>query len=196
MGQNLDELFDVVDGQDRVTGQASRREVHARELWHRAVHVFVLNGKGEVFLHQRSLTKDSFPGLWTSSCAGHVAAGDEYDETALREMEEELGLRLSRKISPHKAAPTGESPHKAGSGDPTLQLQPLLKVDACRETGEEFVWVYAVRAEGPFALNPAEIQQGGWYSPADIDRWVAERPVEFAASFRFLWPRVRGALEA
>ena len=172
MGQNLDELFDVVDMQDRVTGQATRCEVHARELWHRAVHVFIVNGRGEVFLHQRSLTKDSFPGLWTSSCAGHVAAGDEYDETALRELEEELGWQ------------------------PTVQPERLLKIDACKETGWEFVWVYRAVGDGPFMLNPAEIRKGGWHALASVDRWLEQRPAEFAASFRYLWPRVRGALEA
>ena len=172
MGQNLDELFDVVDGQDRVTGQASRREVHARELRHRAVHVFIVNRKGAVFLHQRSLTKDSFPGLWTSSCAGHVAAGDDYDATAQRELEEELGWQ------------------------PKLQPERLLKIDARKETGWEFVLVYRAAGDGPFALNPAEIRKGGWYALAEVDRWLERRPAEFAASFRFLWPKVRGLLAA
>jgi isopentenyl-diphosphate Delta-isomerase len=173
MGQNLDELFDVVDALDRVTGQAPRREVHAHGLRHRAVHVFVVNKKGAVFLHQRSLTKDTFPGLWNSSCAGHVAAGDDYDETAVRELEEELGC---------------------GVGAPRPQLRRLLKIEARKETGEEFVWVYRAEAEGPFTLNKSEIQKGGWYAPAAIDRWLEKRPAEFAASFRFLWPRVKSEL--
>ena len=90
VGQNLDELFDVVDEHDRVIGQAPRHEVHARGLRHRAVHIFVVNRAGEIFLHQRSLAKDTFPGCWNSSCAGHVAAGDDYDTTVWRELDEEL----------------------------------------------------------------------------------------------------------
>lgn len=179
MGQNPEELFDVVDELDRVIGQAPRREVHARSLRHRAVHVFVVNRAGEVFLHQRSLAKDTFPGLWNSSCAGHVSAGDDYDETVERELEEELGCR------PAEAA---------GSGEPALQGRPtrLFKIEARPETGQEFVWVYRAEAEGPFALNPTEIQRGAWLAPAAIDAWVARVPEEFAASFVFLWPRVRG----
>lgn len=172
VGQDLNELFDVVDADDRVVGQAPRGEVHARGLRHRAVHIFVVNRGGEVFLHQRSLTKDSFPGLWNSSCAGHVGAGDDYDATAGRELEEELGCVPER-------APAR-----------------LFKVAACPETGAEFVWVYRVEAEGPFVLNPDEIQQGGWFAPAAIDRWVTERPREFATSFLFLWPQVRPHLTA
>lgn len=170
MGQDLSELFDVVDADDCVVGQAPRGEVHARGLLHRAVHVFVVNRAGQVFVHQRSLAKDSYPGAWNTSCAGHVGAGDDYDETAVREMEEELGWRLKE------------------------PAQRLFKVEAREETGREFVWVYRVEAEGPFELNPREIQRGGWFAKAEIDAWVAERPQQFATSFAFLWPLVRGRL--
>jgi len=172
VGQDLSELFDVVDEHDRVIGRAPRGEVHARGLRHRAVHVFVTNQAGEVFLHQRSLTKDTFPGLWNSSCAGHVGAGDGYDETVGRELAEELGWQPSR------------APER------------LFKVEARPETGAEFVWVYRAIGEGPFVLNPDEIQAGQWCALAAIDRWVAARPADFAASFVFLWPRVRTALTA
>lgn len=170
MGQDLDELFDVVDAEDRVIAQAARRDVHARGLRHRAVHVFVRNAAGRIFLHQRSLLKDTFPGRWNSSCAGHVAAGDDYDDTARRELEEELGLV------------------------PANAPRRLLQLRPCRETGEEFVWVYAVEAEGPFALNPREIDRGAWHTPAEIEAWIARAPEEFADSFVYLWPQVRGWL--
>ncbi|MBA4138131.1 MAG: NUDIX hydrolase [Opitutus sp.] len=170
VGQDLNELFDVVDEDDRVIGQAPRGEVHARGLRHRAVHGFVVNRAGEVFLHQRSLVKDTFPGLWNSSCAGHVGAGDDYDATMMRELAEELGCVPAR-------APVR-----------------LCKIEARPETGAEFVWIYRVEAEGPFQLNAREIQCGAWFGRAAIDAWVAERPQEFAASFVFLWPRVRGLL--
>jgi len=170
MGQNLDELFDVVDEQDRVTGQMPRREVHRLKLRHRAVHLLVVNRAGQVFLHQRSKTKDLFPGYWDSSAAGHVGAGEDYDGTAVRELEEELGCR------------------------PERPPQPLFKIEAREETGQEFVWVYRVDAEGPFTLHPDEIERGGWFTPAEIDRWLVERPEEIAPALLYLWPRVRGRL--
>jgi isopentenyl-diphosphate Delta-isomerase len=159
-----------VDADDRVVGRATRREVHARGWRHRAVHVFCVNAAGEVFLHQRSLTKDSYPGKWNSSCAGHVDAGEDYDAAVRRELGEELGLRP-------EAAP-----------------RPLLKIEARQETGMEFVWIYRVEAEGPFALNPDEIQRGGWHAPEAVDAWVARSSGDFAESFVFLWPLVRGRL--
>jgi isopentenyldiphosphate isomerase len=170
MTQNLDELFDVVDEQDRVTGQAVRREVHARGWRHRAVHLLVVNERGQVFLHKRSKTKDLFPGIWDSSAAGHVGAGEDYDGTAVRELEEELGCR------------------------PTRPPKPLFKIEARAETGQEFVWVYRVDAEGPFTLQIEEIECGDWFSPAAIDQWIAEKPHELAPAFLYLWPKARAML--
>lgn len=170
MGQNLDELFDVVDEQDRVTGQLARREVHRLKLRHRAVHLLVVNRAGQVFLHKRSMAKDKFPGFWDSSAAGHVGAGEDYDGTAVRELEEELGCR------------------------PEKPPQPLFKIEAREETGQEFVWVYRVEAEGPFVLHPGEIERGDWFSVAEIDRWLVERPQEIAPALHYLWPLARGKL--
>ena len=167
MGQNLDELFDVVDAQDRVTGQLTRREVHRRKLNHRAVHMLVQNQAGQVFLHQRSMQKDLFPGVWDSSAAGHVGAGEDYDETALREWEEEIGCR------------------------PAKPPQRLFKIEAREETGQEFVWVYRVEAEGPFVLQADEIERGDWFTVAEIERWLVERPQELAPAFAFIWARAR-----
>jgi len=167
VGQNLEELFDVVDESDRVTGQLVRREVHRLKLRHRAVHLLVTNRAGQVFLHQRSMQKDLFPGVWDSSAAGHVGAGEDYDGTARRELEEEIGCR------------------------PATPPQRLFKIEAREETGQEFVWVYRVESEGPFVLQADEIERGGWFTVAEIDRWIAERPQELAPAFRFIWPRAR-----
>ncbi|MBL9215047.1 MAG: NUDIX domain-containing protein [Opitutaceae bacterium] len=167
MGQNLDELFDVVDEQDRVIGQLARREVHARRLRHRAVHLLVQNRAGRVFLHRRSLRKDLFPGVWDSSAAGHVGAGEDYDGTAVRELAEELGCR------------------------PERPPERLFKIEAREETGQEFVWVYRVQAEGPFVLQPEEIECGDWFAVAEIDRWLARSPQEFAPALLYLWPWAR-----
>ncbi|MGB8170892.1 MAG: 16S rRNA (adenine(1518)-N(6)/adenine(1519)-N(6))-dimethyltransferase RsmA, partial [Chthoniobacteraceae bacterium] len=83
------EIFDVVDEGDRVIGQKSRFEVHRQKMLHRAVHIFVFNEAGELFLQRRSKWKDVHPLRWDSSAAGHVNAGQTYDETAPREIEEE-----------------------------------------------------------------------------------------------------------
>ena len=164
-----EEIFDVVNARDEVTGRAPRREVHARGLLHRAVHVLVFNARGEVFLQKRSLKKDRQPGVWDSSASGHVDSGETYDQTAVRELREEIGL--------HAAPP----------------LQRLVKIDACAETDAEFVWIYRCAAEGPFTLHPDEIETGGWFAPEFVTRWINEKPHEFASAFVLLWSQFLAA---
>src|SRR5580704_11707993 len=69
---SAEEIFDIVNERDEVVGQNTRREVHARGLWHRAVHVLVFNARGEVFLQKRSLKKDTAADKWDSSASGHL----------------------------------------------------------------------------------------------------------------------------
>jgi isopentenyldiphosphate isomerase len=165
-----DEIFDVVNERDEVIGRRPRPEVHRDGHKHRSTHVLVFNSRGEVFLQKRSMLKDTFPGAWDSSAAGHVDRGEDYDHCAMRELREELGLALS--------APP----------------QRLFKLEACPETGQEFVWVYRCQAEGPFTLHPDEIERGGWFSPSHISDWIAAKPQDFASGFVAIWMRLASTL--
>lgn len=161
-----EEIFDVVNERDEVVGQAPRSEVHAKKLLHRAVHVLVFNARGQLFLQKRSMLKDTAKGKWDSSSSGHVDSGEDYDPCAVRELREEIGLHLD--------APP----------------ERILRIEACAETGQEFVWVYRCQSEGPFTLHPEEIERGGWFTPEEITRWVNERPREFARAFQLIWDLV------
>jgi len=158
-----EEIFDIVNERDEVIGQAPRREVHARGLWHRAVHVLVFNARGEVFLQKRSMLKDTAKGKWDSSSSGHLDQGEDYDACAVRELREEIGL-------------TVEPPPSR-----------LFKLNACQETGWEFCWVYRCASEGPFTLHPEEIETGGWFAPEHVTKWIRERSEDFASCFVLLW---------
>ena len=165
-----EEWFDVVNARDEVVSRALRREVHARGLWHRAVHVLVFNAAGEIFLQKRSMLKDLSPGLWDSSCSGHLDAGEDYDAAAVRELAEEIGVRVT------------EVPAR------------WFRLTACEETGWEFVWVYRLRHDGPFTLQPEEIESGAWMAPADVTRAIATRPQDYCPSFKLLWPMAAAKL--
>jgi isopentenyldiphosphate isomerase len=161
-----EDWFDIVDESDEVVGRRPRGEVHRLGLLHRAVHVLVFNAAGSVFLQKRSLNKDRQPGLWDSSASGHVDSGEDYDNCAVRELREEIGLRLDR------------APER------------VFKLRASPETDQEFVWVYRGTAEGPFVLNADEIERGGWFAPTEVNRWIRERPEDFAGAFRLIWGRL------
>jgi isopentenyldiphosphate isomerase len=158
-----EEIFDVVNERDEVIGQNTRREVHARGLWHRAVHVLVFNERGDVFLQKRSMKKDIAAGKWDSSASGHLDTGEAYDACAVREVREEIGLTL------------------------TLTPARLFKIAACQETGWEFCWIYRAESEGPFVLHPEEIETGDWFAPAAVTKWVTEKPEDFASCFVLIW---------
>lgn len=87
-----DEVLDVVDRDDRVTGQAPRGEVYARGLLHRCVFVLARNAEGRIFVHRRTASKLVFPSAYDMFVGGVLGAGEEYAEAALREAEEELGV--------------------------------------------------------------------------------------------------------
>jgi isopentenyldiphosphate isomerase len=162
-----EEIFDVVNERDEVIARHPRSEVHRLGLKHRAVHVLIFNARGEIFLQKRSMAKDTFPGVWDSSASGHLDTGEDYDECAVREVGEELGLRLA------------QTPRR------------LFKIDACPETGQEFVWVYRCESEGPFELHVEEIECGGWFTSEAVTAWMREKPGDFASALRLIWERLK-----
>jgi len=161
-----EEIFDVVNERDEVVGRERRSEVHRLGLKHRAVHALAFNSRGEIFLQKRSMKKDCFPGTWDSSASGHLDCGEDYDACAIREVREELGYEL--KCVPER----------------------LFKIDACPQTGQEFVWIYRFQCEGPFKLHPDEIDEGGWFTPEFVTTWMRERPLDFAPALLLIWEKL------
>ena len=159
------ERFPIVDKKDRILGSASRSEVHGNNLLHRAVHILIFNDAGEVYLQQRSRWKDRHPLKWDSSAAGHVAAAERYDETARRELKEELGV--------------------------SVPLRKILKLPAARRTDHEFIWLYKGVVSSELAPNKCEIQRGIFLSPAVVDGWTSARPEDFAPGFLECWNAYR-----
>lgn len=159
----MEDIFDIVNEHDEVTGSAPRSEVHANGWRHRAVHVFVFNIKGELLLQLRSARKDKHPGTWDTSCCGHVDSGESYDIAAEREMGEELGL------------------------SPCPPLNRIGKCDACEETGQEFVTVYRTRSEGSFLFCEKEIDAVRWVSPQAMELEIRKHPETYAPALPYLW---------
>jgi isopentenyl-diphosphate delta-isomerase type 1 len=171
MAQNPNEIFDVVNERDEVVGQATRREVHARGLLHRAVHVLVFDRAGRVFLQKRSMKKDMSPGLWDSSCSGHLDSGEDYDHAAVRELGEEIGV--------HGAQPAR-----------------WFRIEACAETAQEFCWIYRLRHDGPFVLHPEEIDAGEWIAPVDLTKAIATRPGNYCSALKLIWSIAAGRIDS
>ncbi len=159
-----EELLAIVDNNDEVTGRATRREVHAGGLLHRAVHIIVLNGRGEIFVQQRATSKDNSPGLWDTAAAGHVDFGEDYDECARRELNEELGLR-------------------------DVPIERVGYIHACAATDQEFVRLYRTTTDQALQLNHEEIQDGRWCALPVLEGWMTVQPALFTAAFHLIFDR-------
>lgn len=157
------ELLAIVDEHDQVIGSKTRREIHHEGLRHRAVHILVFDLSGHVCLQKRSLNKDVNPGAWDTSAAGHVDFGESYEIAAVRELREELGISSIE------------------------SLISIGRLDACEQTGWEFVQVFAIKAKRDLSPAPEEIEMLKWVSLAELDRLLDDDAVHVTRSFRRVW---------
>lgn len=153
------EPLDAVDGGDRVVATLPRHEIHSEGHLHRAVHVFVRNRAGEIYLQRRSHLKDSHPLKWDSSASGHVDPGESYAACAARELWEEIWTK-----------PKGE-------------LVRVARLPASEATDLEFVEVFLGEAGGRIRIHGQEVDSGRWFAPELVERWIEERPGDFATGF-------------
>lgn len=88
-----DEIVALVDEDNNVVGAVPRREMRAKRLLHRSTYIMVFHPQGSLYVQKRTMTKDVFPGYYDPVAGGVVLAGESYEESAARELEEEMGIR-------------------------------------------------------------------------------------------------------
>ena len=144
-----EEIVAIVDDHNRVVGAAPRSEMRARGLPHRATYILVFNSRGEVFVQRRTLTKDVYPGYLDPCTGGVVQAGESYEESAARELAEELGI----------------------AGVPLT-----THFDLEYQDGDNHVWgrVFSCTWDGPVTLQPEEVADGFWLAPNTVLARAAE----------------------
>jgi len=129
------EKFPIVNDRDEVIlFSNNKEELHKLKCKHRGVHVFIETFGGGFILQKKAKGTEN-EGKWSSAVSGHVRVGESYTGAAIREMEEELGLRAS-----------------------PIELEYIGKLKACPETGNEFVSLYSYLAdeEDESRLKPSE----------------------------------------
>ncbi|MFF9912906.1 NUDIX hydrolase [Streptomyces sp. NPDC013457] len=139
MTNPAEEILDVVDENDEVVGRAPRAEVYARGLIHRCTFILVRDAEDRIFVHRRTPVKLVYPSMYDMFVGGVVGAGESYDDAALREAEEELGV----------------------SGLP--RPEPLFRFlhDSGGVAGKWWSAVYQVRCELP--VNP-QVEEVAWHA--------------------------------
>ena len=156
-------------GRDAVTGQATRGEVHAKKLIHRAVHVFAINKRGDVLLQQRSMFKDAHPGVWDSSVSGHLDSGEDYTTAAIRELDEEMGIRV-------------ETPPEE-----------IARIRPSEQTGWEHIRIFRTHHSGALSFPAAEVEAAMWFPVSEIEAWITANPDDFASGFIACWEAAKAA---
>lgn len=104
----MDELVEIWDSTGKPTGRvALKSDAHKNGWFHPTVHIWFYTASGQILLQKRALTKDTFPGLWDVSVAGHLGAGEDPVNGATREIREEIGVEIEKselkQIGIHKA---------------------------------------------------------------------------------------------
>lgn len=162
------EFIDICDSHGHPLGiQRSREEVHAQGLWHRTAHTWIIHDAGSVLLQKRAQNKENYPGCWDISSAGHISAGETSREGAIRELREELGLRISL-----------EQLNFLGESHGELFLQNGTYID--REYHDIFwVHVYAPSLDA-FHFDDGEVEAVRWVDSQTWEQEMAMRPHEFA----------------
>ncbi len=141
------EYLDLVNLKNEVVGRAARSEVRQKNLLHRGVGVLCWNSAGQLYVHQRTSTKDLFPSMYDMMVGGAVAAGEPYETAARREIEEELGV---------------------------VGLEPECLLEHLYDgpKNRSFVRLYEVVWDGPIRWQPEEICWGAWLDWEDVLPWL------------------------
>lgn len=145
------EIVAIVDEKNTVVGAVARHEMRARRLLHRATYIMVFNQAGELFVQKRTTTKDIYPGYYDIAAGGVVLAGESYEDSAQRELAEEMGIK----------------------GQPLTALFDLYYEDESnRVWGRAFTCVY----DGPIRLQAEEVESGKFLSLDQIRAMVRAAP--------------------
>jgi isopentenyldiphosphate isomerase len=144
-----DELVIIVDRDNNVVGSATRGKMRADRLPHRCAYILVFNSRGELYVQKRTVIKDIYPGYWDPAAGGVMQVGESYEESAAREVGEELGVR-------------------------GVELRPLF--DMWFEDERSAVWGRAFTCvyDGPLELQVEEVQFVELMTPSDVLRRAAD----------------------
>ena len=147
-----EEIVKIVDQDNYPIGAVTRQIMRQQKLIHQASYILVFNSGGELFIQKRTKSKDIYPGYWDLAAGGVVLAEESYEESAQRELREELGLANAK-------------------------LRFLF--DQYYEDADNKVWgrIYYCTSNGPFTLQAEEIDYGRFIPLAEITQLHQTEPV-------------------
>jgi len=152
-----DELFFVVDEHDQPLKPLPRKLVHGYGVWHRVSHIWLQNDKGQLLCQQRSFEKELYPGFWECFFGGHIRPNETYEQAAIRELDEELGVEVNAK---------------------DLYLWRVYKFfDKAEGYNNEFMGVFVARWNGKLedlVFDDGEVARAAWKDIPEIKQEIVE----------------------
>ena len=154
------ELLDICGETGEPTGRTvDRSAAHRDGILHRTAHVWIVRqreGVWQVLLQKRSMEKESFPGFYDTSSAGHIPAGEEPLPSALRELSEELGIEAS----PEQLRSAGIFRN---------QYEKVFHGKLFRDSEVTQVFVYDGRVEiSSLTLQETEVDEVSWFGLEEV----------------------------
>lgn len=146
------ELINWLDENGKIKGIVDKAIAHTLGLWHRSIHVWVINDKGEVLLQKRCSDKTLYPNHWDCTFAGHVGANEPSELAAMREGEEELGIIVN-----------------PGNLEKMATLKEELKFGDIHS--KEFVDIYLLHqniSESELSFQVEEVADAKWFNLQDL----------------------------
>ena len=169
------ELLDIVDENNELVGKKEDREiVHKDGLWHREIAVWIMNEKGEILLQKRAATKKQHPNEWATT-AGHIDIGENPLQAAIREIFEEIGLKLKEE---------------------NLEFLFLEKINA--SNNNHFKYIYYAKTNkkiSEFAIQEDELSELKYISFGEFENIIKTQNKEYAFSKSTYIPKLISILK-
>lgn len=157
-----DELIDIIDEDGNDIGLSKlKSEVHKSGEWHKSSHIWIVKN-GKILLQKRASSKEFFPDCFDVACAGHVKSGETYEDAALRELDEELNVKVSK-------------------NDLTL-LEKRKQISEMKQkniVSREIMRVFLLKLKCELEYNRDDISELRFFYPKELKMLLKEKPEMF-----------------
>ncbi|KAK9859851.1 hypothetical protein WJX84_000727 [Apatococcus fuscideae] len=150
--QQPKEQVQIVDENNQPIGSASRKDMREQQLLHRCSFVITRNSQEQVLVQKRVHFKEIYPSFYDPAPGGVVGAGESYEKSAAREIEEEMGI----------------------SGVSLVRCFEFLYRD---KMAQHFGGVFSCVYDGPLRLDPQEVESAEWWDLQDVKKLLQDGPV-------------------
>lgn len=142
--------YPIVNDLDQIIGYKDKDQSYEERAMLRSVQIFVYNSKGELYIQKRSKNKSRYPSYFCASVAGHVEPGESYRQAAIREIKEELGLKIENlKFITKEKTPVGKNNYA-------------------------MMAFFTIKTDQSITLQEEEIDSGNFYTIKNIKQLILE----------------------